>query len=157
MAFNLFGSSKGDDKSDNSTTDSYNTTETNTDNTYLSEGAIRADGDVTVTDGGAFDLVETTLSETLSTVGDLGSQAFDLSRDQTDIALNFGRDALGFAADNAADTFNAISENNRRTYDLIERATNDGALVADTVNTSSRNMLIALVAAVGLFAWSQRA
>lgn len=153
MGFNLFGSSKGD----SSTTNDYRQ-----DNSVsiqegdLSEGAIRADGDVTVTDGGAFDLVETTSKESLKLAGDLGSQAFDLSRDQTNSALDFGRDALGFASDNAADTFNAISENNRRTYDLIERATNDGALVADTVNTSTRNMLLALVAAVGLFAWSRR-
>ena len=146
MGFNLFGSSKGDSST---TYDQRQDNSIKINEGDLASGAIRAGGDVTVTDGGAFDLVETTAKEVIDLSRDVSAGAFDLSRDQTDIALDFGRDSLGIVADNAAETFNAISENNRRTYDLIEGVTNEGAAVSE----NSRYMMLGLVLVAGLAIW----
>lgn len=135
MGFNLFGSSKGD----SSTTNDYRQ-----DNSVsiqegdLSGGSIRAGGNVTVTDQGA-----------VERAFDFGDSALDFGETSLVESFKFGGKALDTVADNAAETYNAISENNRRSYDVIERATNEGATIAD----NSQKMMIGLVIVAGLAIW----
>ncbi|GGX52332.1 hypothetical protein [Saccharospirillum salsuginis] len=155
MGLNLFGSSKkSGDKTYNY--DNRQDNSTNIQEGDLAAGAIRSDGDVTITDGGAIDMA-----------GDLAGEAFDLSESTTDRALDFGerslvesygfgRDSLELVSDNSAEVFDAIDTNNRRTYDLVESTTaraSNGAQVAAT----SQKMMIGLVVLAGLAIWGARA
>jgi len=146
MGFNLFGSSKGDSSTTN---DNRQDNSTNITEGDLSDGAIRAEGDVTITDGGAFELA-----------GGAVNGAYELAEAQTEAALDFGgaalqesfgfgRDSLGVVADNAAETYNAISENNRRTFDLVEQAIDPGS----GNEKRSQTMTLGALAVAALVAW----
>lgn len=137
MGLNIFGSSKGD----SSTTNDYRQ-----DNSVaiqegdLSGGSIRAGGSVTVTDQGA-----------VKEAFDFGDSALDFAGGSLVESYQFGGRALDTVADNAAETYYAIAENNRRSYDVIERATNPGGAAAAD---NSKLTLAAIAGLVILSAWS---
>lgn len=146
MGLNIFGSSKGDSSTTNDNRQDNSTTIQEGD---LSGGSIRAGGNVTVTDQGAVEKA----FEFGDRAFDFGDRAFDFGGASLVESYKFGGKALDTVADNAAETYNAIAENNRRSYDVIERATNPGAAAEQT----GQKYMIGLVILAGLAIWSARA
>ena len=121
MGFNLFGSSKGnstnnyDQRQDNSV----HVTKTNADR--LSGNAMKAGGNITVTDGGAFDLANDVTSHAIDAVEGTAENAFGLVAHTTDSAFELSNSVV-----------NGMKESNERTASQLTQS------FADTLGTVER-------------------